>query len=57
MMCTFVIIINMFIFTYYYESIAISKFPVIEIPVLLLFCVLLTLLTLETTDHRHVPAV
>ena len=34
MMCTFVIIINLYIFTYYYESIAISKFPVIEIPVL-----------------------
>ena len=39
MRCTFVIIINLYNFTYYYESIAISKFPVIETPVLFHFCI------------------
>ena len=39
MMCTFVIIIYLYVFTYYYKSIAISKFPVIEIPVSFYFCI------------------
>ena len=39
MMSTYVFIINLYILTYYYASIAISKFPVIEVPVVFYICI------------------